>query len=182
MGLQARIALGFEELGDVPPQRYGTPTALSAIRAARWPSVRFVCSSRFGSRQPRTGIRKGRLTRCVRGTVEAIERELMTEGFVARYATKQEVDGLPPGEGLFLPCTFWLADNLALLGRYDDARRLFERLLNLRNDVGLLSEEYDPAQRRLLGNFPQAFTHVSLINTASNLAHARGPAKDRQHS
>lgn len=118
----------------------------------------------------------------IRGTVEAIERELMSNGFVARYTTNQEVDGLPPGEGLFLPCTFWLADNLALLGRYDDARGLFERLLDLRNDVGLLSEEYDPARRRLLGNFPQAFTHVSLINTVSNLSHPRGPAKDRQHS
>jgi GH15 family glucan-1,4-alpha-glucosidase len=118
----------------------------------------------------------------IRGTVAAIERELVTDGFVARYATKQEVDGLPPGEGLFLPCTFWLADNLALIGRQDDARQLFERLLNLRNDVGLLSEEYDTGKRRLLGNFPQAFTHVSLINTAHNLSLPTGPAKDRQTS
>ena len=118
----------------------------------------------------------------VRGTVEAIERNLTTDGLVARYATKQEVDGLPAGEGAFLACSFWLADNFALLGRRDDALRLFERLLELRNDVGLLSEEYDPAKRRLLGNFPQAFSHVSLINTASNLSRRKGPAEDRQRS
>jgi GH15 family glucan-1,4-alpha-glucosidase len=103
----------------------------------------------------------------VRGTVEAVERDLMKDGFIARYATKQEVDGLPRGEGVFLPCTFWLADNRALLGRHADAEHLFENLLALRNDVGLLSEEYDPLKRRLLGNFPQAFTHVSLINQRS---------------
>jgi GH15 family glucan-1,4-alpha-glucosidase len=118
----------------------------------------------------------------VRGTVEAIERHLVTDGFVARYPTRQHVDGLPPGEGAFLACTFWLADNLALLGRQDDALRLFERLLALRNDVGLLSEEYDPGRKRLLGNFPQAFSHVSLVNTAYNLARAMGPAEDRRRS
>jgi GH15 family glucan-1,4-alpha-glucosidase len=118
----------------------------------------------------------------VKGTVEAVERHLMKDGFVARYATKQEVDGLPSGEGAFLPCSFWLADNFALLGRRDDALRLFDRLLELRNDVGLLSEEYEPAKRRLIGNFPQAFSHVSLINTASNLSRHPGPAEDRQQS
>jgi GH15 family glucan-1,4-alpha-glucosidase len=118
----------------------------------------------------------------VDGTVRAIERDLMIDGFVARYATKQEVDGLPPGEGAFLPCTFWLADNLAMLGRRDDALRIFEGLLRLRNDVGLLSEEYDAKRQRLLGNFPQAFTHVSLINTACNLSRPSGPAEDRQGS
>ncbi|MGE5305843.1 MAG: glycoside hydrolase family 15 protein [Alphaproteobacteria bacterium] len=118
----------------------------------------------------------------VRGTVEAIERDLVNNGFVARYPTKPEIDGLPPGEGVFLPCTFWLADNLALLGRRAEAQKLFERLLDLRNDLGLLSEEYDPAKRRLLGNFPQAFTHVSLINTASNLSRTHGPAHHRQRS
>jgi GH15 family glucan-1,4-alpha-glucosidase len=117
----------------------------------------------------------------VRGTVEAIERELMPDGFVLRYhpETSSEVDGLPPGEGTFLPCTFWLADNLVLLGRRDEAKALFERLLSLRNDVGLLSEEYDPVRRRLVGNFPQAFTHVALINTARNLSRGGGPAEDR---
>ncbi len=104
----------------------------------------------------------------------------MIDGFVARYPTKAEVDGLPPGEGSFLPCTFWLADNLELLGRHAEAVRLFDRLLSLRNDVGLLSEEYDPVTGRLLGNFPQALTHVALINTACNLSGSRGPAADRQ--
>jgi GH15 family glucan-1,4-alpha-glucosidase len=117
----------------------------------------------------------------MRGTVEAIERELVVDGFVRRYEpeTAPTVDGLPPGEGTFLPCSFWLADNLALLGRRDEARALFERLLTLRNDVGLLSEEYDPVRKRLVGNFPQAFTHVALVNTARNLSGAGGPAEDR---
>jgi GH15 family glucan-1,4-alpha-glucosidase len=109
------------------------------------------------------------------GTVAAIERHLMTDGFVARYPTETGVDGLPPGEGAFLACTFWLADNLAVQGRREEARRLFERLLDLRNDVGLLSEEYDPKAQRLLGNFPQAFSHVGLVNTATNLVRAGRP-------
>jgi GH15 family glucan-1,4-alpha-glucosidase len=115
----------------------------------------------------------------VRGTVEAIQRELMQDGLVARYATQTGVDGLPPGEGAFLPCSFWLADNLAMQGRHAEARDLFERLLQLRNDVGLLSEEYDPVQRRQTGNFPQALTHVCLINTAHNLMLGEGPAVQR---
>jgi GH15 family glucan-1,4-alpha-glucosidase len=118
----------------------------------------------------------------IQGTVEAIERHLVTDSFVARYSTTPEVDGLPPGEGVFLACTFWLADNLELLGRHDDALRLFERLLDLRNDVGLLAEEYDPRARRLVGNFPQAFSHVALVNTACNLSRRVGPAADRQRS
>jgi GH15 family glucan-1,4-alpha-glucosidase len=116
----------------------------------------------------------------VRSTVEAVERGLVQDGFVQRYLDKTNVDGLPGGEGAFLPCTYWLADNYYLLGRYDDARRTFERLLDLCNDVGLLSEEYDPQARRLVGNFPQAFSHVSLINTAHNLAEGKGPADHRQ--
>ena len=112
-------------------------------------------------------------------TVRAIERELIYKGLVLRYPTETGVDGLPPGEGAFLPCTFWLADNLSIMGREREARELFERLLDLRNDVGLLSEEYDPVLRRQLGNFPQAFTHVSLINTAHNLVPAQGPAEHR---
>jgi GH15 family glucan-1,4-alpha-glucosidase len=116
----------------------------------------------------------------VRGTVEAIERELLQDGFVKRYPTHNDVDGLPPGEGAFLPCSFWLADNYQLLGRKDDARQLFERLLGLCNDVGLISEEYDPSAKRLVGNFPQAFTHVALVNSARNLSEpAGGPAGDR---
>ncbi len=103
----------------------------------------------------------------VRGTVAAIERELLVDGFVLRYRTEEapEVDGLPPGEGAFLLCTFWLADNYALAGRLQEARSLFERLLSIRNDLGLLAEQYDPHQRRLLGNFPQAFSHIGLVNT-----------------
>ena len=115
----------------------------------------------------------------MRGTVKAIEERLTTDGFVARYPTDPEVDGLPPGEGAFLPCSFWLADNLVLQGRQDEARALFERLLAVRNDVGLLAEEYEPGTRRMLGNFPQAMSHMALINTAANLTKARGPAKDR---
>jgi GH15 family glucan-1,4-alpha-glucosidase len=106
----------------------------------------------------------------MQGTVAAIQHELTTDGFVARYSTDEKVDGLPPGEGVFLPCTFWLADNLALMGRMDEARALFERLVGLANDVGLLAEEYDPVAKRQLGNFPQAFTHVSLVNSAGNLS------------
>ncbi|MDQ2754808.1 MAG: glycoside hydrolase family 15 protein, partial [Actinomycetota bacterium] len=102
-------------------------------------------------------------------TVEAIERELVVDGFVLRYQNRSGVDGLPGTEGAFLPCSFWLADCLALIGRLDDARVLFERLVALVNDVGLLSEEYDPHNQRLLGNFPQAFSHVGLINSARYL-------------
>jgi len=103
----------------------------------------------------------------VRGTIEAIERELMQDGLVLRYRPQQEhVDGLPGREGVFLPCSFWLADCLHLVGRKKEARELFERLLTLRNDLGLLSEEYDPIDKRQLGNFPQAFSHVALVNTA----------------
>jgi len=113
------------------------------------------------------------------GTVRAIQERLMGDGFVMRYPTAPAVDGLPPGEGVFLPCTFWLADNLALQGRTAEARDIFERLLGLRNDVGLLSEQYDPFAHRLIGNFPQAFTHVALINTARNLGERGGPAEHR---
>jgi GH15 family glucan-1,4-alpha-glucosidase len=112
--------------------------------------------------------------------VAAIERSLLHDGFVARYGTESGVDGLPHGEGTFLPCSFWLADNYALQGRSAEARALFERLAAIANDVGLLSEEYDPATGRLLGNFPQAFSHVSLINTALTLATGGGPVARRQ--
>jgi GH15 family glucan-1,4-alpha-glucosidase len=103
----------------------------------------------------------------VRGTIDAIERELVQDGFVLRYRPQEEnVDGLPGREGVFLPCSFWLADCLHLLDRKKEARELFERLLNVRNDLGLLSEEYDPREKRQLGNFPQAFSHVALISAA----------------
>ena len=115
----------------------------------------------------------------VRGTVAAIERELLVDGLVQRYPTESGVDGLPPGEGLFLACSFWLVDNLVLLGRRDDARRLYDRLLALRNDVGLLAEQYDPRARRLLGNFPQALSHIALVNSACNLSQAGRSARLR---
>jgi GH15 family glucan-1,4-alpha-glucosidase len=104
------------------------------------------------------------------GTVKAIEANLMESGFVARYTQDPDVDGMPHGEGKFLACTFWLADNYVLQGRHEDAARIFERLLDIRNDLGLLSEEYDPVAKRQLGNFPQAFSHVGLVNTALNLS------------
>jgi GH15 family glucan-1,4-alpha-glucosidase len=116
----------------------------------------------------------------LKGTVGMIERTLLMDGFVARYITHEHVDGLPPGEGAFLPCSFWLADNYCLLGRWDEARALFERLLALTNDVGLISEAYDSKHQRLVGNFPQAFTHVALVNTAMNLSKAGGPAEQRK--
>ncbi len=117
----------------------------------------------------------------VRGTVAAIERELTVDGFVLRYRTHSGADGLPPGEGVFLACSFWLADNWVLQGREAEARELFERLLSLRNDVGLLAEEYDPRTKRQLGNFPQAFSHLALIGSALNLSN-HGPAHSRSSS
>ena len=104
--------------------------------------------------------------RRVRSTVDVIMQKLTVDGLVRRYDTAAGVDGLPAGEGIFIPCSFWLIDNLVLLGRDNEARELFQRLLSLRNDVGLLSEEYDPLEKRLVGNFPQAFSHIALINTA----------------
>jgi GH15 family glucan-1,4-alpha-glucosidase len=118
----------------------------------------------------------------VRGTVEAIEQRLIHDGFVWRYEQQNsDVDGLPPGEGAFIACTFWLSDYYVLAGRHDDAAATFERVLAIRNDVGLLSEEYDLANHRLVGNFPQAFSHVGLVNAAYNLSAGRGtgPAQQR---
>jgi GH15 family glucan-1,4-alpha-glucosidase len=112
-------------------------------------------------------------------TVEAIERRLTRDGLVLRYDTALSEDALPPGEGAFLACSFWLVDAYALLGRDEDAERLFTHLLSLRNDVGLLAEEYDPVRRRLLGNFPQAFSHVALVDSAHNLFRSRKPAEQR---
>ena len=116
----------------------------------------------------------------VLGTIDAIQRELCVDGFVLRYPTEIAQDGLPPGEGAFLPCTFWLADALNLAGRRDEAVSLFERLLALTNDVGLLAEEYDTVTGRQVGNFPQAFSHIGLVNTAMNLAQDEpSPARQR---
>ena len=120
----------------------------------------------------------------MRGTIEAVEREPDRDGFVRRYRSHDDgVDGLPPGEGVFLPCSFWLVDCYELLGRHDEAHALFERLVGLTNDLGLLSEEYDPIAKRLLGNFPQAFTHLALVNTAFNvLPHLPSPMEKRHAS
>jgi len=118
----------------------------------------------------------------VLGTIAAIERDLLRDGFVARYPTSAATnsDGLEGQEGAFLACSFWLVDAYALCGRLDDARALFDRLLAIRTDVGLLAEEYDPTAKRLVGNFPQAFSHVALINSARNLASEQGPAHQRR--
>ena len=118
----------------------------------------------------------------IQGTVRAIEKRLLVDGLVRRYDTHSGHDGLPDGEGVFLACSFWLADAYVLMNRYDDAQRLFERLLDIRNDVGLLAEEYDTRAQRMVGNFPQAFSHVALINTAQNLARAAKPARQRAAS
>jgi GH15 family glucan-1,4-alpha-glucosidase len=154
-------ARGFDSAQNSFVQSYGT-TALDAS-LLMLPMVGFLPPS-----DPR-----------VRGTLAAIEQRLMRDGLVLRYDTETGTDGLPPGEGAFLACSFWLADNYVLQGRYNEARSLFERLLSMRNDVGLLAEEYDASAKRQLGNFPQAFSHLALINTARNLSSAGGPAHER---
>ncbi len=116
----------------------------------------------------------------VKGTVEAIERELMPDGFVLRYDTSKVNDGLPPGEGVFLACSFWMVSSLKAIGRFDDAKKLFERLLTLCNDLGLLSEEYDVQHKRLVGNFHQAFSHIALVNAAFDLDH-QAKRRERSH-
>ncbi len=115
----------------------------------------------------------------VRGTIEAIEKHLMPQGFVLRYNTENVNDGLPPGEGVFLACSFWMVSALKMLGRSQDAKRLFDRLLHLRNDVGLLAEEYDVTAKRQVGNFPQALSHISLINAAYEFTDATSPGQRR---
>jgi GH15 family glucan-1,4-alpha-glucosidase len=117
----------------------------------------------------------------IESTVTAIERNLVRDGFVMRYSTEKVEDALPPGEGAFLACSFWLVDVYVLQGRFDDAEELFRRLVGLCNDVGLLSEEYDPRAKRLVGNFPQAFSHLALINSAYNLTRERKPVHQRAH-
>ncbi|HEU4730816.1 MAG TPA: glycoside hydrolase family 15 protein [Kofleriaceae bacterium] len=115
----------------------------------------------------------------IAGTVRAIERRLVVDGLVMRHDPAERETGLAQGEGAFLACSFWLADAMILLGRFDEARQLFDRLLGLRNDVGLLTEQYDVRARRLVGNFPQAFSHVALVTTANNLMRASKPATQR---
>jgi GH15 family glucan-1,4-alpha-glucosidase len=117
----------------------------------------------------------------VRGTIEAIERTLMRDGLVLRYDTSRVDDGLPAGEGVFLACSFWMVSALKAIGREADARILFDRLLELRNDVGLLSEEYDVGRKRLVGNFPQAFSHIALVNAAFDLQECEPVHKRAKH-
>ena len=178
-------------------EEFHLPAKLDEWRALRQRIHEQVCRAGFSAEkrsfvQSYGGRRSMRACCCCRssaffppddpritGTVAAIERELTVDGFVMRYRTHESVDGLPPGEGVFLACSFWLVDNLALQGRRDEACALFERLLGLCNDVGLLAEEYDPRDRRHLGNFPQAFSHLALINTALNLEN-HGPVQKRR--
>jgi GH15 family glucan-1,4-alpha-glucosidase len=178
-------------------EEYGFDGPVDRWRAVRAAIHAEVCSKGFnaemgcfvqsyGSREldasllllPTTGFLPASDPR-MRATIEAIERNLLVDGFVTRYNTDTADDGLPAGEGAFLACSFWLVDAYVLLGRVDDARRMFERLLTLRNDLGLLAEEYDTRAHRLVGNFPQAFSHIALVNSAHNLTHASKPAEQR---
>ena len=158
------MSKGFDEKRNTFTQYYGSKELDAAL--LMMPLVGFL---------PATDQR-------IQGTVAAIEKELLEDGFVQRYTQEPgaSVDGLPPGEGAFLACTFWLAQNYALMGRRDEAREVFERLLGLCNDVGLLSEEYDTKAERLVGNFPQAFSHVPLIDTARTLSVEEGKTYPRQ--
>ncbi|WP_375769745.1 glycoside hydrolase family 15 protein [Archangium gephyra] len=182
-----RAVEGFGMEGPVERWRKIRDAIHAEVRERAWDSRRGAFTQAYGSSRldaslllmPLVGFLPSEDPRMV-GTVSAIERELMHGGLVRRYPA-DEGDGLPRGEGVFLACSFWLADNYVLQGRVDEARALFQRLLGLRNDVGLLSEEYDPDEKRLLGNFPQAFSHMGVINTAFNLTeHLTSPAEHRQ--
>jgi GH15 family glucan-1,4-alpha-glucosidase len=183
-------------------ERYGLKAPVERWRSTRDEIHADVCASAFDSRRqtftqsygattldastllmPLVGFLPAADSR-ITGTVKAVEEHLMVNGLVLRYDTVETRDGLPPGEGAFLACSFWLADVYELQGRHAEAQALFERLLALRNDVGLLSEEYDPVAKRFLGNFPQAFSHVALVDTGLNLGRrtARRPAEQRASS
>jgi GH15 family glucan-1,4-alpha-glucosidase len=178
----------FELPGDVDKWRRLRDRIHAEVCAKGYDSERNAFVQYFGSREldasllliPLVGFLPPTDPR-VRGTLHAIEEDLMVDGFVRRYIPSERVERLRGPEGAFLPCTFWLADNYAIMGEMDKARSTFERLLSIRNDVGLLAEEYDPRSGRQLGNFPQAFSHVCLVNTAQNLAPA-GPALLRSRS
>ena len=156
------LAQGFRSDLNAFTQFYGSPHADASLLML--PALGFIDAD-----DPR-----------MTGTIALIRAQLETNGLLHRYPSTPSIDGLPPGEGAFLLCTFWLADTLALSGKYDEAEKIFERLLALRNDVGLLGEQYDPLARRQLGNFPQAFSHVGLINTAQNLRRQDGPSRHRR--
>jgi GH15 family glucan-1,4-alpha-glucosidase len=171
-----RSAEMFKLEGPLDEWRATRDTIHAEICEKAWNSQLNAFSQSFGSDQldasvllmPLVGFLRPQDPR-IKGTVEAIERDLMHGGFVMRYRTTEYDDGLPPGEGTFLACSFWMVDNLALQGRVQEAVEMYERLLALCNDVGLLSEEYDPVEKRLVGNFPQAFSHVALVHTGLNL-------------
>ncbi|MCB1258030.1 MAG: glycoside hydrolase family 15 protein [Microthrixaceae bacterium] len=179
----------FERL-DGPAQRWqaAREEIHREVLERGWDSKRGTFTQSYGSPEldasllliPMVGFLDAKDPR-VLGTIAAIKDQLMVDGYVSRYQTAADasIDGLSGQEGAFLLCTFWLADALALAGENDEAREIFERLLSLRNDVGLLSEEYDPVQGRMLGNFPQAFSHVGLVSTALNLVQGSGPAMQR---
>jgi GH15 family glucan-1,4-alpha-glucosidase len=180
-----RAARLCEEFGlEGPVERWSAvrDEVRTEVLTRGWNEAKRAFTQSFGSDEldasvllmPHAGIISATDERFV-STVEAIQRELTVDGLVLRYRTEddQGSDPLPPGEGVFLPCSFWLADVLALQGKTSEARELFQRLLDLRNDVGLLAEEYDPVARRQLGNFPQAFTHLALVNTAIVLGEGR---------
>jgi GH15 family glucan-1,4-alpha-glucosidase len=155
---------GFDERLESFAQYYGSGTLDASLLLI--PLVGFL-----PCRDPR-----------VRGTIEAVRRDLTWDGLVLRYRNEDDVDGLPTGEGVFLPCSFWLVDCLELIGDHEAAQALFDRLLGLCNDLGLISEEYDPATKRLLGNFPQAFTHLELVNSAFNLAKGHPSPMEFRHA
>ena len=169
----ARSVERFGLRGDADKWRRRREEIHREVCSKGWDGSRGTFTQSYGSRGldaallliPRVGFLPADDPR-VTGTIDAIRRELVREGFVLRYPTEEGDDGLPPGEGAFLPCSFWLADALAMAGRRDEARELYDRLAGLANDVGLLSEEYDPSSGRLVGNFPQAFTHVALVTSA----------------
>ena len=166
--------------------RFASASMTTSARAASTTNSAVSCAA-YGSKEldasllllPAIGFLPPEDPR-IRGTIEAIERGLMVDGLVRRYDTAKSDDGLPPGEGMFLACSFWLVDAYLMIGRRDDAVRLFERLLSLRNDLGLLSEQYEPRTRRLVGNFPQAFSHLALVNSASNLAISKSRPNNAQ--
>jgi GH15 family glucan-1,4-alpha-glucosidase len=184
-----RAVRSVEDLGlDGPVDRWRrTRDAIrEQVLERAWDPDRRTFTQSYGSQaldaslllMPAVGFLDAHDERVVQ-TVDAIQRELCVDGFVLRYPTEIADDGLPPGEGSFLPCSFWLVDALAMQGRRDEAEQLFERLAGLTNDVGLLSEEYDPRIGRLVGNFPQAFSHIALVDSAVNLSRAEGAAARR---
>ena len=177
----------YKERGPVERWRRLRATIHDDVCRNAWDGERAAFTQYYGSGEldaavlmmPLVGFLEATDERMV-STVAAIDRELRVDGFVRRYSHPDAaVDGLAGSEGAFLPCTFWLADNYAMMGRKEVATEIFERLVGLANDVGLLAEEYDVQHQRLVGNFPQAFTHVSLINTALNLSPGPGPAEHR---